>query len=426
MTMRIVVAGGGIAGSIAALLLSDAGADVTLTDPSPTLDVPPDEAWTASRSGCAQMHHTHNFLGAFWDVLRLRAPDVVEAVARAGATSGGRGTPLRVRRTTLGAVLAGALVRRDVSIRSASVRAVEPSCTGPRLLTSAGVEHADLVVDATGRRSRLADLVTESDTPAGIAYLSRHYVSKDAAPPPPAGFGRHYVAAHAVHDAGTFSCVLGVDSSRGEVRRWRSPDAFDLALSHVPGFADRMATGATRAIQDVQVMGGLRNVLRVPRTLDTRVLAIGDALATTDPSRGRGSAIAATQAACLADLVRAGVSPDALAGAYYGGALAPLRTWVADARDSSRWRASCWASGTEPAPLSRAPERRTAWEWLQTPPVDDDERRIRSDYAQMAASPDEVITAGLARGDDGRRELAAVRLPPIEHLDRRPAGACAS
>ncbi|MFD7576229.1 FAD-dependent oxidoreductase, partial [Streptomyces sp. NPDC059810] len=109
MVARIVVAGGGIAGLSAALLLARQGYAVDLVerDGPPPPDLGDVQEW--QRPGAPQVRHPHMFLGLFRHLLHTRLPDVhadllahgvdevdmtappgVEAPG-GGATAGGRG-----------------------------------------------------------------------------------------------------------------------------------------------------------------------------------------------------------------------------------------------------------------------------------------------------------------------------------------------
>ena len=73
----------------------------------------------------------------------------------------------------------------------------------------------------------------------------------------------------------------------------------------------------------------LRNVYRPP--LDRRgLVAIGDAVATTAPTAGRGVAMASMQIRALCELLDAGADPATIAGPFGDWCDAWIRPWVED------------------------------------------------------------------------------------------------
>jgi len=217
----IVLTGGGVCGLHAAILLAKDGHRVTVLerDPAP----PPesaDEAWASwERRGVNQFRLPHFFLARFRILLEREAPEVVAALEEAGAlrinpvaeapdfiTGGpregdGQFESITGRRPVIEAAVArvaaatpGITVRRGVTtaglVVDDRVRADAPHAVG--VTTEDGEEiRADLVVDATGRRSPLprwleaigARPPTEQLDDSGFVYYGRTFRSRDGSLP---------------------------------------------------------------------------------------------------------------------------------------------------------------------------------------------------------------------------------------------------
>jgi 2-polyprenyl-6-methoxyphenol hydroxylase-like FAD-dependent oxidoreductase len=211
--LKIAIVGGGAGGSFAALLLARAGHEVLVLEQA-RLEPAPDvesAAAAAFRPTAAQIVQPHIVMSRCRVLLRERLPDVYDGLLAAGVAEAPlwthmpasladttarpgdeRLTTLMTRRSTIDWVLLRAVssepgVTRRCGVRVTGLRAAPggpgepPQVTGVR--TDHGDQPAELVVDATGRRSPIDRWLGEIGAPptatrwaeCGVAYYSRHY-----------------------------------------------------------------------------------------------------------------------------------------------------------------------------------------------------------------------------------------------------------
>src|SRR5258707_13249692 len=85
--VRIIVVGGGLAGLGTALACARDGHHVTVLERDDTpMPADPDAAFAWQRTGAPQVRHSHAFLARLRNLLRDRAPDVLDELLAAGAT----------------------------------------------------------------------------------------------------------------------------------------------------------------------------------------------------------------------------------------------------------------------------------------------------------------------------------------------------
>ena len=143
----------------------------------------------------------------------------------------------------------------------------------------------------------------------GIAYYSRHYRVRPAVDLPGLPVTRtvialdEFLAGKWGADNGAVQLVVAPLAADRRFRTVRDPGIFTAVLRTVPAYAAWL--DVMDPITDVFPMGGLHNTLRrlvVDGTpVATGLLAIGDSVCTTNPTLGRGLALALTGAADLAD-----------------------------------------------------------------------------------------------------------------------------
>ncbi len=368
---EIIVMGGGLCGMASALLLARDGHAVTVLERDP--EVPPatvEEAWERwNRRGVAQFRLAHIYLARFARLLEAELPDVVSAVEAAGGwrhnfidnlpptitdreprPGDERFEIITARRSTMEHVLAGIAEREPrVSFRRGTT--VAELLTGPAAVS--GVPHvvgvrtaggetirADLAVDAMGRRSPLPRLLEvlggkppyEEAEDSGFAYYGRHFHREGGMPdilgPVLAPLGSISILTLPA-DNDTWSVTLYGSAADAPTRRFRDPKVFERVLRACPlhahwldgdpiGDMVSMVSGADR--RRSYVVDGAPVV--------TGVVSVGDAWACTNPSLGRGSAMALLHCVRLRELARAGIDhPVALATAWADDTTEHLQPW---------------------------------------------------------------------------------------------------
>ena len=183
--------------------------------------------------------------------------------------------------------------------------------------------RGDLVVDASGRRSKLTHwlpaigtkAVREESSPCGIFYTSRFYRLLDGASPPDleggiVGVDLGYLKAGIfAGDSRVFSITLAASPSDDEMRSVLHRPAFEAAVAAIPATAAWTSREVSEPVSDVHGMANLRNTRRwlvedgAPLALG--FVAVGDALIHTNPIVGRGCSLAWTGAFDLADCLDA-------------------------------------------------------------------------------------------------------------------------
>ncbi|MFY9932505.1 MAG: hypothetical protein WAK82_31350 [Streptosporangiaceae bacterium] len=344
--MKIAIAGGSAAGLFAALLLARAGHEVVVLERDSLMPAPDVEAAAAAafRPSAPQIVQPHLIMARCRELLIERLADVYKGLLAAGAVEAPLRTqmpptladqadrpgderlmPVMTRRATVDWVLRRAaaaeprLTVRD-QVKVTGLRAEPgqpPHVTGIR--TDRGDLAADLVIDATGRRSAIDDWLKEVGARAtatwwaecGISYYSRHYRVRPAARLPSLLVTRtvialdEFLAGKWGGDNGAVQLVVAPLAADRRFRTVRDPEVFTAVLRTVPVYAAWL--DVMDPISDVFPMGGLHNTLRrlvvdgIP--VATGLHAIGDSVCTTNPTLGRGLALALSGAADLASTI---------------------------------------------------------------------------------------------------------------------------
>jgi 2-polyprenyl-6-methoxyphenol hydroxylase-like FAD-dependent oxidoreductase len=274
-----------------------------------------------------------------------RLPDVYEALLAAGVVEAPLSTKmpatlsdrspwpgderlasLMTRRSTVDWVLRRAvLAERGVTLKSGArvVGVLVKPGQPPQVVgvhTDQGDVHADLVIDAAGRRSPidrwLADIGAQPTASwfaeCGAAYFSRHYRLRPGAEPPGllttrivAGLDEFTVGIWGADNGAMQLAVVPLATDR-RFRTLKDPEVFTAVLRTVPTYAAWL--DALDPISPIFQMAGLHNTLRRlvvdGRPVVTGLHAIGDSVCTTNPTFGRGVSLALANAADLVDSVQ--------------------------------------------------------------------------------------------------------------------------
>ncbi|MEU2389614.1 FAD-dependent oxidoreductase [Streptomyces sp. NPDC007369] len=328
---RVAVIGGGISGLGTALMLGRRGHAVTLFEQDGRQageDLDQDFfAWHRPR--VPQAVQPHSFLAPVRNVLRTQTPDVYADLLARGAREYhdfdwfGEHPPhragdedlvtLRTRRIVLEAALTAAVrreptveVRRGCRVRALTIREGRSArVTGVQV--AAETHRADLVVDASGRRSPVpAWLIAAGCRPpvveshrAGIAYLCRWYRLRADGPRDPGRVKTGSASPFALagvfpSDNDTFALHLVLstgDPSRGALV---DPAVFEAAARLFPATAAWLDL-APEPQSTVLAMAGLDNrwtsLADAGGPVVTGLVNAGDSLVHTNPTLGHGVAL---------------------------------------------------------------------------------------------------------------------------------------
>jgi 2-polyprenyl-6-methoxyphenol hydroxylase-like FAD-dependent oxidoreductase len=390
-----------VAGLATALWLVRDGHEVDLfeADRTPLTDDPVQafEVWT--RQGAPQVWHSHAFLARLRNLLRDEVPDFHRALLERGAYEVRFGenlpptltdfraepgdeelTLLACRRITFEWVLRS-IVEHEPGVRwHAGARvtglAGEPEddlvrVSGVRVGSDAGERTipAELVVDASGRRSPLPAWLRELGTrppkveqeDCGIFYCSRFYRLREGAAPPAGatliGSDLGYMK-YAVFpgDAGIFSVTLAASPEDRPLRRILRVRAFEAAARAIPILAEWIDEGRSQPASPVRGMRSLKNrrlrLVREQRPLVLGVHAVGDAAMHTNPLYGRGCTLAFVHAWLLRQALREHPGDaEARALAFHEATERELGPWYVAAREQDRDArrvAEAWRRGEDP------------------------------------------------------------------------------
>lgn len=335
MSGTVVVVGASMAGLLAARALADQADRVIVLDRDPLVD---DEQ---SRRGVPQGRHAHAILAAGHQRIEAWFPGFTDALLSRGATVGDAGNAiwwqaggLKVKCTVgISALcasrpmlerevrrrlqaLANVEIRHDASVEELSIG--PSAATGPGAVTGVVVDGeqvlADLVVDATGRNTRLLGQVVAagyeappvSEVKIDMSYATRilprtdHDIDADyciIAPTPPR--------------ENRFGVLLPIEGDRwiltiGGFHGDAAPTddagyrAFARSLPH-PAIADLLdRVEPLSAVMTHRLPSNQRRHFEKLRQMPSGYVALGDSICSFNPIYGQGMSSAALQAEQLA------------------------------------------------------------------------------------------------------------------------------
>ncbi len=342
---RIVFVGGGVVGLCAAAMVATDGHQVTVLERDPAEPVDPSAAWEDwERRGVNQFRMIHLFLARFRQEIDAQLPGLSEALSAAGALQfnpveripesirgplrpdDGRFAMVTARRPVAEAVVAafvatvpGLEVRRGVPVAGLLGETGPDGIVRVRgVRTEAGEElTADLVVDASGRRSPVAGWLRSIGSPGptevveecGFVYYARHYRSDDGSIPAMLGGPLQYCGSLATltlpADNGTWGVGVVAAATDTAMRALSDEAVWESVVRSHPLVAHWVDA---EPMTDVKTMAKLEDRQRTyvveGRPVATGIIPLADAYACTNPSLGRGVSMGMIHAAALRRLLR--------------------------------------------------------------------------------------------------------------------------
>lgn len=398
MAERVVVLGAGVAGLCVALALAPTGRQILLVDRDP----PPPEGGadaafdTWARRGVGHLRQSHAFLARMRQILRTEHPGLLEEIRATGARelrfADGLPEPIAAtytpdpgdaemtiivsRRSTLELAIRRYVDRLPgVTIRSgAFVSGLLTGRDDDGRLVAKGLSladgeaiHADLVIDAAGRTSPVADWLeaagvspqAEDAEDCAILYYTRFYrLMQGQAEPIRGRFSATGDLGYLKFgvfpaDGGYFSVTLAAPEVEETLRSALvRPENFQAICEALPGVAPWTDAGRSEPVSRVQGMGNLKSRWREVAPGGTpparNLFSVGDSLIRTNPLFGRGCSFAAISAHLLRDVLETREGADERAIAYDAALNKELRPYFDDMRQQDRAAARRALNGLDP------------------------------------------------------------------------------
>jgi 2-polyprenyl-6-methoxyphenol hydroxylase-like FAD-dependent oxidoreductase len=381
--MKLVIVGGGMVGLCGSMLLAADGHEVTVVERDTAGAPDPADAWSSwERRGVNQFRLPHFFLSRFRMIIEAELPKLADALTAAGAArfnivdnipdemKGGprpddnRFDLITGRRSVVESVTArvaedtpGVRVRRGAAVRAlltgVPARDRIPNAVGVELEDGSRIE-ADLVIDASGRRSPLPRWIvdagggpaTEELDDSGFVYYGRHFRSEDGSLPFMFGpLKQDYGSISALTlpaDNGTWSVTIIGNAKDSALRVLTDEKKWEAAVRTLP-LAAHWIDGEpidTGVAVMAKIEDRIRDFAPGGKPVATGVLAVGDSWSCTNPSLGRGASIGAMHAVLLRDILREHTDDDpwGLASAWYEATRTEMEPWFRTTLNYDRHR----------------------------------------------------------------------------------------
>jgi len=269
---------------------------------------------------------------------------------------------------------------------------------------------ADLVIDASGRRSPLpgwlaaigADAPPEESEDLGFVYYGRFFQGPaDAGGPLPIPAGLFHYDSYSVlvlpSDTGTWSATIVLSARDHALRGLREEAGFTKLISacpmHAPILNLKPITGMLAA---AGISDRLRRTVICTAPVVTGLLTVGDSWACTNPSLGRGISIGLMHALATAEAVGAHLDdPAALAVEHDRLTRKRVLPWYRATTQVDRQRAGQVAAAIEgrpPAPAPASPEVQVVQDVSAAMMVDADAFRAFLELTFMLALPEDLVS----------------------------------
>jgi 2-polyprenyl-6-methoxyphenol hydroxylase-like FAD-dependent oxidoreductase len=435
---RVVVVGGGLIGLATSLLIAKQGHDVTVLerDPEPLPKTPEEATGSWARPGVMQFRLVNFLMPRGRQLLDEQLPEVTALLAASGAPrhNGLATMPPSVadRAPRPGDERFATLATRRQLLEYAMATVAEPAVDvrrgvhvtgllsdGSRRVTGVqlgGSDHhggeltADLVIDASGRRSPLpgwlaaigADAPAEESEDLGFVYYGRFFQGPaDAGGPLPIPAGLFHYDSYSVlvlpSDTGTWSATIVLSARDHALRGLREEANFSKLLSACPMHAPILGLAP---ISPMLAAAGISDRLRriVIRTAPvvSGLLTVGDSWACTNPSLGRGITVGLLHALAAAEAVDAHIGdPAALAVEHDRLTRKRVLPWYQATTQVDRMRAAQVAAaidGRPPAPVPASPEVQVVQDVSAAMMVDADAFRAFLELTFMLALPEDLVS----------------------------------
>jgi flavin-dependent dehydrogenase len=392
---KAVILGAGMGGLFSALALAPHCRRVVVLERDPAPPATPAEAFTTwRRRGAPQLRHTHAFRARMTQLLRREQPGLMTELEALGVQQqdlrdtlpGGPGAQdaagndddlsvILSRRASFelalhrqlarfpnvdlctGVNVTGLLARRDPAGR----------LVAEGFATSGGEVRGDIVVDAGGRGSPVAEWVealggalAESGARAGIVYYTQFYQLRPgaAAPERPAVGDLGYLKYGAIPaDNGAYSITLAIPEDDLAMRQAAvHPKRFAQMVGAIPAAAAWARPEIAEPVGRPAGMGDLksrwRDMAPAGRPAALNLFLVGDSLVLSNPLHGRGCTFAAVEAHLLRDALLANAEPAARARTYDRAVRRALKAYYRDMQrlDREAVEAAAQHLGGAPAP----------------------------------------------------------------------------
>jgi 2-polyprenyl-6-methoxyphenol hydroxylase-like FAD-dependent oxidoreductase len=284
---------------------------------------------------------------------------------------------------------------------------------------------ADLVVDASGRRSGLprwltdigaAPIVEEQDD-SGFVYYGRHFRSADGQMPAMFSPLKQDLGTIGIltlpADNGTWSVTLTASSSDAALRALRKPETWEKVNRMLPLTAHWI--DAEPLDETVVMMAKLEDRIRdfAPggNPVATGVVAVADSWSCTNPSLGRGASIGLLHAVALRDLLGQAGDPWAVATGWAQATSEVVEPWYRATRAYDRHRLHEIQALIDGHPYETDDEFWLLNHGLEAAALQDaDNIRAVLDMGMALRRPDEVLGDGALQ----ERILGQEVLGPVE------------